>query len=913
MTVAAPAEDQQTAPAAPAASVAPVVTPPPPQATTSTPSTAAPASVTAQPSPAATTQPPNTVPMVNASGQFGYMPHEHYQDAISAGYEPAVKVIDPKGQTGYMPQSKLSDAKAAGYKEVTQPGLIKRFQNAADTFANTTPFTDTSGKPLNGTGYDTGVGGQFERFGQGVVQGSESVLVHPVNTAHSTIQLPLDMLHATGWSLTGKLPDEEMQAARDRLKAQWDYAKENPAQTLGQFAGADVVGEATGKVTREVVGKAAETVGATKDAVKGVVDTATGATKDVRQAGVDTIKQQTAVDQGRLTDQQTFEKKMDLAQRAAQKADIDAQADWQQKTDAEKLAHANKVGEIQAENEAAEKAATETNDANQAEAQRKYQENVQASQDTESERGQLARQEIQARLGLWRRMQQVAKDARANVNAQYGEVRSGIKDALTSNPPKVVQPPWQTLLDTTEQAKESLQGSQQKIPIFESILKRANEQGDLESQRRAVMDARNIPGESYDDLKPEHKALVDEAVQMNAERRATGEELPNPEENGTPTASWDHLSGYSSELGKELRLNPQMDGDIKQAIIRVKSHIDAMRQEMANRAGMGAKLQSANKNWYTYKDVFHENTGPSGSGSPVAKGLKAEDATNATEPFLSKDAEIASRARQMLVGQPFRGPGSYFNPGAGYLVDKLRDIRAKVESLPKPKEPEPYQEPKPVVAKTKELPAEPTPKPKPAPTPINYPEPPDVRADTTPLDIREIKDEAIQRKIDTLRNLDKWQARALLSAAGGAFGYFLGHSARGSIIGSLAAGVAPSVIGWLADSPTFRDWASAPHPRDIAMLQRLKGAEKITVQNELTGQIERLARNGPIKVAPEIQGFVGANNLLKIGKAVLRAKRASGGMSGAEKIREAAKTALVGAARTGLAAGAAAQSQKAAP
>lgn len=907
----------------------------------------------ATPPPAA----PPAVPPTPAAAPTGLTP-----TGASPSTEPdivdKISTLSPSQRKYFF--SQMSDDQRSRFQSILQekiankppppakPGLAKRAQNYMDQVANTPPMTDAQGKPLNGTGYDTGVGGQFERWGQGVVQGAESWVAHPIQTAHSAAELPIDALHATGWSFHGQLSDEEMQASRDRLKAQYEYAKENPAQTLGQFMGADIVAGAGGDAAKSVTRGAAEAVTGGKGVAKTLVDSATGATGDVRKAGAKAIEDQTDIEEKRVADQKTFDKKMDEATRLAAKNDHDAQVNWQQKTEAQKLQHANDLSENQAENEAEEKRVEGVNQQNLSEAQRKYQENVQAAEDTESERGQLARQEIQARLGLWRRIQAVAADAKSAVNGQYEDVRQGIKSALATG--KIVQPPWQTLGDTVEagksalqaaepqkkalslsgepkitrranpslaplgnvveDAKDSLQGTQTKIPIFESILKRASEEGDLNSQRRAIMDARGIEGTSYEDLDTHDKGLVDEAISLNKDMRKNGQAGDiDPVENGVPTASWDHLSGYSSELGKAMREDPLMDGDIEKAIVKVKSHIDAMRQQMANKADVGAKLRSANKNWYTYRDVFHENTGPSGSGSPVAKGLKAEDATNATEPFLSKDTEIASRARQMLVGQPFRGPGSYFDSGAGYLVDRLRDIRSRVEALPKPKEVGPMEQPKQVAAKTTPPPEAPKPIPQPTPSAPNYPEPPDVRADAAPLNIADIKSEAVQRKIDSWKSLDKWQTRALLSATGGVFAYFLGG--KGRVLEGLGLGLAPMIMGAVADSPVFREFASAPSPNDIAVLSRLKGADKITVQNQITGQIEKLAQAGQtIKVSPQVQGFVGASNVLKIGKAVLKAKQASSGMTGTQKVRAGMVAAGTLAARAGADAGAAAHSQR---
>jgi hypothetical protein len=793
--------------------------------------------------------------------------------------------------------------------------------------------------------------GTMERLRQGLAQGAESVVVHPLQTAHSSVELPIDVMRATGTSpefigqhLSDPEVQKQIQAARDRLAAQWDAAKKNPAGTIGQLIGGGLVthglSEVTGAAGSAVLGGAKSAVVGTGEALSGAGDLGVGAVKDLRKAGEGAIAEQTTAEESNAAAQAKYAQDVEEAQedagtkndtaqkqmlrqyvknqQVADQRNSLSQANYEAQTEADKLNHANKVAQITAQNEAAEQAAAEQTAANSAAAKQKYAENVQAAQDTESERGDLARQEIQTRLRLMRRAQTVAKQARSSVDAQYGQVRTGIADAIKTG--DAVQPPWETLTDTVEQAKDLLQGSQQKIPVFESILKRANEVGDLESQRQAVMESRNFPEGSYSTLSPEHKALVDEAIENNDLLRRSGA-VPIPEENGTPTAPYGHLSGYSSEIGRELRDNPGMDGDIKRALTKVKAHLDAMKQVMADQAGEGARLKSANKNWAIYKDVFHENTGPSGSGSPVAKALKAEDATNATEPFLSKDSEIASRARQMLVGQPNRGPGSYFDPGAGYLVDKLRDIRSRVDALPKkPAEVPPYQEPAPVNPKLKPVPdesaipvravpkqAQPAPVVPREPTQPAEVAPPKLKPDAEPLNIRQIKLEAYQRAADNLKYLNKWQIRGLLGIAGGLIGHALGQGSEASLLEGAAAAFGPMALGRLIDTDTFKNWVGAPRPRDFELLGKLKGSDKIKVQDDITGQIVSLAQAGQrVKVSPQIQGFVGPENIIKIAKAITKTKGAVSGMTGAEKIKAGMKAGVA----AGGGAGAVAQSQQ---
>jgi hypothetical protein len=311
-----------------------------------------------------------------------------------------------------------------------------------------------------------------------------------------------------------------------------------------------------------------------------------------------------------------------------------------------------------------------------------------------------------------------------------------------------------------------------------------------------------------------------------------------------------------------------------------------MAEQMANDAGVGAKLRTAKKNFQTYMDTFKEPTGPSGSGSPVAKSINAEDAYHATEPFLSDQPEIAGRARRMLVGSEINGP--HFDPNAGKLVDKLRGIRAKVDQLPKnPIEVDPYQDPKQVQPKLKDMPD--APKLKPAPQPVApkttpYPE---MKPDAQPMDIRAVKQAAVEKAAANLKYLNKWQLRAALTMAGGAVGAaFHGNiGVAAGLAGSAAATLtAPMVLGSLIDLPRFKEWVGDPSPHDFDILSKLKDNHKGLVADTVTGQILQMVEQDPrMKISPQVRQFVGSGNTRKIAQAIASGGLAAGATSENEK------------------------------
>lgn len=870
----------------------------PPPAASASPATA-PAST--PPSSQPFTPPPNSSPMMSPDGKLGYVPTEKVSGAIDSGYESAIQVMDPNGRKGFVARSKLDGARQAGFKEITPPST-----NLLDT-------RDSSGAVDPGTisqiindptGFHSGVRGQVEKFGQGALQSVNAIVQHPYTSVKTALQLPVDMLLAAGVDpklagiepKEGEAPNQQQQNARARLMDQWNAAKENPAGFIGQQVGGSVLAHAVGDVGGAALAKGKAAVAGAGETLRTSLENATGATEAVRKAGEQAVSDQGKVEEVNANRQKGFQKKVADANQVAQEKTAAANqkvADW---NDQQKLAHANKVSEISADNQAEQAAADQANEANKAAAQAKYQENVKLAEDTESERGQLARQEIQTRLRLARRVQQVAQSAKGVVDGQFNVIRKAVGNA---------QDPIEPLADSVEAAKGLFEGSQEKIRQFQEILRLAKGTGADDDLRQSVMESQGMRGE-YDSLPQSHKATVDSVVDAIKQQGGGGEE----EE--PATISFGNLRGYSSELGRQIHQLRVTNGpgDVIKALNKVKATADAMAQKMANDANVGEKLNTAKKNWQVYMDTFKEPTGPSGSGSPVAKSLNAEDAHNATEPFLSDDPEIASRARRMLVGSPTQGP--HFDSGAGKLVDKLRGIRAKVDQLPtNPIDVKPYAEPKPVQPKLKELPEDP--KLKPAPEPIRSAKvsAPEMKPDAEPVDIQDAKYEAILNHAHQLKYLSKRQILYTLSMAGGAVAEALRGSpvaAAGLAGGAVLSAVGPQVLGSMIESERFVKWLSKPGEHDLETLGKLKDADKIKVQNTITDQAERLAdMKRPIKIDPKVQRWLGPGNMQKIARSIVEGKAGSG----TERIvKEEEGGAGVGVGAGGAALGAAAGAEE---
>ena len=99
-----------------------------------------------------------------------------------------------------------------------------------------------------------------------------------------------------------------------------------------------------------------------------------------------------------------------------------------------------------------------------------------------------------------------------------------------------------------------------------------------------------------------------------------------------PPVTFADLQGYYSETGAELSKGT-LAGDVYVATKDLHNAIGDMMQKMANSAGASKEFWDSRVFYRNYMDTFHEPTGPSGSGSPVAQALLAKDPAVAVDKF----------------------------------------------------------------------------------------------------------------------------------------------------------------------------------------------------------------------------------------------------------------------------------------
>ena len=138
------------------------------------------------------------------------------------------------------------------------------------------------------------------------------------------------------------------------------------------------------------------------------------------------------------------------------------------------------------------------------------------------------------------------------------------------------------------------------------------------------------------------------------------------------------LQGYYSELGRELSKGTLPD-DIYRATKALQNSIGDMMEKIADSKGAGEDLRAARQFYREYMDKFHEPTGPSSSGSPIAQALQAKDPAIAVKIF-SGDAgdrgiaELAKYDRDLanLAQETSRtGRSKLPSPGARHSTSEV--------------------------------------------------------------------------------------------------------------------------------------------------------------------------------------------------------------------------------------------------
>lgn len=563
-------------------------------------------------------------------------------------------------------------------------------------------------------------------------------------------------------------------------------------------------------------------------------------------------------------------------------------ADNNQVHETAKAAHEKELGEVREKNAAATKAAAEhqrlSEEAHAAKVKETEEKNLKAQEahekavaekdQIESRKAEIARKKLELRTRIFDRIKAIKDAGKEYFDKQYDTV-----EKATEN----LRAPINPLIDAVYDAKaDKIEGSDTKVPIFEDILKKA----------KGESGSGGTHTEGYDDLAPDEKAIL---------ARGRG---PDASEGIT----YKDLRGYDRELGKVIG-SPNAGSDIRQAAIKVQKVIRDMQQGLADEAGVGSTQKKLGTQYKNYAETFFDNSGPSGSGSPVAQAAKAADAHNATEPFLKLEPHEMSRAKKLLRGVDPQSRGGSGGTAADWvhgeapgdagargknwrqyrwdtakLVEQLDRLNREERTLPNTKEitppeptptpefkllpkapagvrilPEPeFEEPTLAARKLKAIPEAPEPIPEPefkpaSERPAGYkevPQPKTLSEERLKINKRTRLDAAIN-KMEKPSILGRGLGYAGVGSAVG----LLAHLFVGSALADVAIGAGASFlsefgrlkIADLLSKPWVRESLTRITAADIEELNKLPANEQIKVEKTMGALAQEARRTGVIK------------------------------------------------------------------
>jgi len=236
------------------------------------------------------------------------------------------------------------------------------------------------------------------------------------------------------------------------------------------------------------------------------------------------------------------------------------------------------------------------------------------------------------------------------------------------------------------------------------------------------------------------------------------------------------------------------------------AHVAAVPPAPTAGVNVRAMWQDAKDFYRQWREDFHEPTGPSGSGSPVAQAFNAVDPENIRKPFISKQTTIGNRGVDTLR--------KYSQFGGNQVADRAAGVVARDQELSgiKPKE-------------NKPLPQRPKPVPKPADVEAEFEE-------VKPLTAQDLRSLKMRKLRETTVSWSKFHTYDLGILASSAVGGLLLGKWEGLIVDPAFVAARKS-FGRLISRDAARAWLAQPLPEEIAALERLPEEMKDDVRGTL--------------------------------------------------------------------------------
>jgi hypothetical protein len=576
---------------------------------------------------------------------------------VSSAFAPdlTTNTIDPATGTGYglyrmgsydfnagqvskpeiqVPYNRVQDAIAAGYK--LHPDEAPRYQR--DTAHNGSVSRATGQVKsllarMTETMPDTPLEGNWWQKANAAAANVEKL---PFNVTNRTLRglagLPAGLAQtATGISHGDSAALESLDPAamgENSYKGlQQDTSDIGPMAALGNLGGDALTAYATGKLGGKVADTGIAAAEGTGDAAQSIVRRMAGSGPGVARALVREATEDNRQIALRNADKQA--EAMDKWHEAQTKADYDHRADLlklrqqyaqsvRDATEKARTGTAKDRAEVQSKNLAAKQ---------------KYEQDVRdAQQKYATDRAEALRANAEAQRALNQKVGQTAQQNRAATAAERAKVDQEGK----------LQVGGSQLIYGLQQLDKALRD--RAGTMFDAVREKVGTVTrpgtDLGTRARAALT--KISGSStvpkpFSDILGKYPETEPEFIEYQGAQIPKTNRLYDVLKQqgmgaGAPPVTFGDLQGYYTETGAELSKGT-LPGDVYLATKELHNAIGDMMQEMASGAGAGKEFWDSRVFYRNYMDTFHEPTGPSGSGSPVAQALLAKDPAVAVEKF----------------------------------------------------------------------------------------------------------------------------------------------------------------------------------------------------------------------------------------------------------------------------------------
>jgi hypothetical protein len=337
----------------------------------------------------------------------------------------------------------------------------------------------------------------------------------------------------------------------------------------------------------------------------------------------------------------------------------------------------------------------------------------------------------------------------------------------------------------------------------------------------------------------EFRAVLGHGEEAAPGMRAAFKEATGKEALGGKPFTWDELQSLKSRIDARLRKSRGMNGDLKRGLRQLRDQTVDEMGGIAEPAGASDLWNDARAFYRNYKTDFHEPTGPSGSGSPVAKALDAVDPKMMRQPFTgAANSSLGNRGVDILRKYPQHGGNE-----AAAAVEEMLGHHESLRRMPDKAAPKPLQAP--------------------------------------------VVDASLVARKAIARRAARWgdfNARDMGILASGGLGELIGGLFGGNLIervGGALAGVGAYEGGKyvgsrLMNKPEVIEWLSRTPPEEIAAINKIPGADKVKIINALTAQ----AVGSKVELSPAAKQLLGPANVARI-------MGASAGMSTVHNRKEA--------------------------